>query len=209
MINLKKLYCYFSGQVYIDPQLKRIKGKTLLHITDTPKSIFPALSRLIRELNPNYIVHTGDLVDNIKLGLLPGSIYRYTRDVAPLIDLLEASPAEKIFIAIGNHDNLKVVQDIAKRSTIIKNASLESIESRQFYIGHDATKLEDETPFLGASFALFGHNLETPTYISPEQAFLNGLTHIHLVELDSGIVHFLDYPYGTDDQRLRKVRIRL
>ena len=115
MINLKKLYCYFSGQVYIDPQLKRIKGKTLLHITDTPKSIFPALSRLIRELNPNYIVHTGDLVDNIKLGLLPGSIYRYTRDVAPLIDLLEASPAEKIFIAIGNHDNLKVVQDIAKR----------------------------------------------------------------------------------------------
>ena len=39
----------------------------ILHISDTPSTMFPYLRRAIRRLRPAWVVHTGDLVDDIKL----------------------------------------------------------------------------------------------------------------------------------------------
>jgi hypothetical protein len=53
----------------------------ILHISDTPSTMFPYLRRAIRRLRPAWVVHTGDLVDDIKhlvklnsLGKMEGSI---------------------------------------------------------------------------------------------------------------------------------------
>lgn len=53
---------------YIPAELADTKGPLLLHISDTPQEIYPYIIKFVQMLQPSYIVHTGDLVDNIKLG---------------------------------------------------------------------------------------------------------------------------------------------
>ena len=48
--------------------LNDIKGPILLHISDTPDDIYNYIFRLINILKPQFVIHTGDLADNIKLG---------------------------------------------------------------------------------------------------------------------------------------------
>ncbi|HHI00115.1 MAG TPA: metallophosphoesterase, partial [Thermococcus litoralis] len=38
----------------------------IMHISDTPDNIYPFILNLIEKSRPDYIIHTGDLVDNIK-----------------------------------------------------------------------------------------------------------------------------------------------
>jgi hypothetical protein len=47
--------------------LNDVKGPVLLHISDTPSEIYPFIFKIIDVLKPKYIIHTGDLADNVKL----------------------------------------------------------------------------------------------------------------------------------------------
>lgn len=68
--------------------------------------LFSELSRIIKRIKPEIIVHTGDLVDNIKLQLQPGSIRYYEREVLSILKIsLENASAKKIYISLGNHDS--------------------------------------------------------------------------------------------------------
>jgi predicted phosphodiesterase len=201
---LKQVFCYLTGQVYVDEMLLMHQGKRLLHISDTPRSFYPALARLIEKLKPEYIVHSGDLVDNIKLQMYPNSLMYYKKDVQILLSLLESSSAEKIFIAIGNHDNAPFIHQNAARIHIIDLYEQVTIEGISIAISHYPKPILSDP----AEINLFGHDLTLKTHSIQNQVFLNGISNIHLIELDSKIVHSLNYPSGTDDQRLGKSRIR-
>lgn len=204
MTILKQVLCYLIGQVYVDEILLTHQGKRLLHISDTPRYFYPALARLIEKLKPEYIVHSGDLVDNIKLQLYPNSLVYYQKDVQILLSLLESSSAEKIYIALGNHDHAPFIHQNSGRIQIIDLHEQVTIEGICVGISHYPK------PILSApsEINLFGHDLTLTTHSTQEQLFLNGISNIHLIELDSKIVHALNYPSGTDDQRLGKSRIR-
>jgi predicted MPP superfamily phosphohydrolase len=205
MNNIKELLYYMIGRVPANLHESEISGKRLLHISDTPSAIFSELSRIIKILKPDYIVHTGDLVDNIKLELFPGSLSRYEKEAKKLLSIMEQPCVQKIYVALGNHDDAETLKKISKRIHIIKGSEIVHIEGAEFAIAHDPADIL-KSP---ASFNLFGHNLTQKSGFSEGRLYLNGITSINLVELDTMRYYSYPYPAETDNHRLRRGRIGL
>lgn len=207
----KRLYYLLSGKVYIgkhllhgltDPMVQSSEVR-LLHISDTPQTFYPALATLIKELQPEYIVHTGDLADNIKLQLYPASLYRYENEVRSLIAMLEASSAKEIYIALGNHDNPEFVKSISHRIQYIDSVGQIQIQGVDLAVSHYAKSVL-KAP---STVNLYGHDLSLETQITEGQLFLNGISSINLLSLPSKTCRQFPYPWGTDDNRLGRGKL--
>lgn len=174
-----------------------------MHISDTPKHFYPALNKLIQVLQPEYIIHTGDLVDNLKLQLFPNATIRYERDLFQLVNILHSAHAKKVYIALGNHDNLEIVTRLAGSMHVIETFEVIEIQGIPIGISHYPKWIETST----APLNFFGHNLNIATHQTETQAFYNGISQIALIELATRTPHFLDYPWGIDDARLGKGKL--
>ena len=208
---LKRIYYLLSGKVYIEKQLlaktdslnAAASEVKLLHISDTPQTFFPALATLIRETKPDFIIHTGDLVDNIKLQLYPASLYRYENEVRSLIAMLEASAAKEIYIALGNHDNGDFVKSISHRIHYIDSVAQLQIQGVDFTVSHYSKSVLSAP----SSVNLYGHDLSLQTQTTDGRLFLNGISSINLLSLPSKSCHQFSYPWGTDDNRLGRGKL--
>ena len=198
--SIKRTVDFLIGKVYIDPKIKFDSGLKLLHISDTPSLFFSELARLIKIMKPDYIIHTGDLVDNIKLQLHPGAIKHYEREVLSLIKILENSDAKGIYISLGNHDNGDYIRKITKKITVVDDYALIEIEGIPVAFAHYASQILSKH----ATLYLFGHDLSTLSKQTEDQTILNGILNIYLIELETREIHYFDYPWGTDDARLNK-----
>src|SRR5699024_3162657 len=85
--------------------LDSIKGPILLHIRDTPVQVYNYIFRLIDIVKPDFIIHTGDMADNIKLEMNRNRIDCYSKGATKLIDGLEKNTTSEIYYVLGNHDN--------------------------------------------------------------------------------------------------------
>lgn len=205
IMSLKQILCFFGGYVYMPDEALHINGKKLLHISDTPVTFFNELDRVIKKIKPDYIVHTGDLVDNIKLQMYPLSIYRYENYIKSLLRIMENSQAEAIYLALGNHDSKEMIQKHNGRCRVIDLCEDIFVEGVKFRISHYAREILKEPK----DFNLFGHDLSLKSSHEDGKQFFNGITSINIIELDSLKHHLLYYPYGTDDARLGKIKIGL
>ncbi|MCD8162305.1 MAG: metallophosphoesterase [Synergistaceae bacterium] len=77
----------------------------VLHISDTPYTIYPYLRRALRRLHPAWIVHTGDFVDNIKLEKRPGMLDLYQKRIKNFLSIFEEEDYGAILVT-GNHDHV-------------------------------------------------------------------------------------------------------
>lgn len=202
MKTLYPILNYLTGKIYIPDSAKQLQRPTLLHISDTPNTSFKAILKLIRTLEPDYIVHTGDLVDNIKLQLYPMAVMRYETSLKPLIGSLENSKAKAIWLCMGNHDHEQTVRRYAKRSQVVSCAQQIECHGRSIHICHYAYLVERNPEELN----LFGHNLDAPLW-TDQSIFLNGVKHISLISLETMTVCQMRYPIGTDEHRLGKGRV--
>ncbi|RKD23605.1 Calcineurin-like phosphoesterase [Caminicella sporogenes DSM 14501] len=198
--RFKEFFYYLFGGIYIPKELVNTREKILLHISDTPAMLYRGLDKFIRELRPNYIVHTGDIVDNIKLEIYPNKICEYRKNLKKIIDILESSRAEKIYISLGNHDNKEVVNSLIKRSIIIEKSDIINIEGIEIKVSH----FPDEILKDSRKYNLFGHDLTLKTKIKDEKVYLNGISSINVLLFKSEKIFTLPYPFGTDDSRLCK-----
>lgn len=203
MNRIKATVDYLTGKVYIPEKAFQFKGKRLLHVSDTPASFYPGLKRLLEALKPDYIVHTGDLADNIKLQLYPLAVPRYEKTVKPMLEMLQDTGAEAIYVAIGNHDNLDVVKRYNRRLNLVESQEYVDLGGRQISISH-FPKVIGAYP---GELNFFGHNLHIKTHQSSEVYYFNGISHLYWIELETMDFVALDYPWGTDDQRLGKGRV--
>lgn len=195
----------FWGKVWVPPELRHLPEPIILHISDTPSPFFDALPSLIRQVNPTWIIHTGDMVDDIKLGLNPRYMNTYTSRVRRLIRILEASEAEIIFLCIGNHDDLKEIGELSPRMRIIYEGQRLALGPMTLGVSHYAQAALEA----GGDVCVFGHSLDSRTDLSGIPRLLNGLEAIHIIRPLSGKIHCLPYPAGTDDQRLGRRKIGL
>ncbi|MCF7935931.1 MAG: metallophosphoesterase [Synergistales bacterium] len=175
----------------------------LLHISDTPSTTFRALKRIIRAIQPAWIVHTGDLVDEVKLELHPHCIEDYTPRVRKLLAILEDSRAG-VFLVMGNHDNAATVRHLARRSTILTEPADLLLGGRRLRVAHYSEDILGRE----GEFNLYGHSDDLPSRVYTDRVLLNGLEHIHVIDTDSGHISYLSYPVGTDDQRMLKRSFR-
>ncbi|HWR61743.1 MAG TPA: metallophosphoesterase [Clostridia bacterium] len=204
MSKYMRFFCEIVGKLYIPPDLYRSEEKKLLHISDTPSCFYSELKRLIELLKPDYIVHTGDMVDNIKLQLYPTSSCEHEKWIKRLAAILEPSGAE-ILLALGNHDDYDIVSRHFERSRIITGAETIEIEGLSFRVSHFPEGVREKP----SRYNLFGHNLELETGCIDDKLYFNGISYINIIGLESGECTSLCYPSGTDDARLGRRKIGL
>ncbi len=195
------------GRVRLSDALELGGGPYALHVSDTPSAFYPELRRVIGILDPEYILHTGDLVDNLKLQLYPSLSVRYERELAALLRLLDSSRAREIYIALGNHDDEAAVSRRAGRARIYPEGGRVTLGGIDIAFGHYApSSPAADSP---ARLYLYGHDLSRPSYRGRDGAYLNGVEAMHLIDLGSGRYVALDYPVGTESARLNHYRARV
>lgn len=174
----------------------------VLHISDTPSSIYGYLSRLLKRVNPSVVVHTGDLADDIKLELYPAEREHYRAAIRRLMNILQA-PHRRVVLALGNHDERELLPWLSSDCKVCDGAEGISLLGASFRVSHYAEDLSEHP----AQYNLFGHAATPPSYDDGEHHFLNGLEWMRLIDPRSGEIQLLRYPRGTDDARLmRKVK---
>lgn len=188
-------YPYISKEL-----LDEIKGPILLHISDTPVDIYGYIFRIIEILKPQYIVHTGDMADNIKLEIYKYKMDSYCKGVAKLIDGVEKNKFSKIYYVLGNHDDYETVSNLTDRGIILNDGIL-TIEGYTFSVSHYYKENLNDV-----DFNLYGHSFEPSHYIKGATVGLNGLLNINIIDLSNKRVFQLDYPSGTDTSRGMKLK---
>lgn len=205
MSKFQRIIKQLTGGIYVPDEALSLKGKTLLHISDTPHMIFSSLKKLIEQLKPDYIIHTGDMVDNIKLELFPYKIDEYKRSLLKLNRSLSVYKDAQLIIALGNHDDTKLVKSTFREATVYANVSIIDVEGRSIEIAHYPPNFESKTDL--ADISLFGHDLSVRSHTLGDVLILNGIENINLIELNTLKAITMNYPSGTDDSRLRKRKI--
>ena len=107
-----------AGNLPVPPEMTGI-ASALLHVSDTPSAFYPDLARLVSAVRPRFIIHTGDLADEVKLRAgSPSDRALYGRRVEALLAILEASSAEQVHLLMGNHDDPDLVRGLARRAAV-------------------------------------------------------------------------------------------
>jgi predicted phosphodiesterase len=193
---MAKIKCFILNRPYIPQRLfTEFKGPLLLHISDTPSDIYPYIKKLIEKINPRYIVHTGDMVDDIKLGVYHGHIHNYTKHCKELVYMLEGSSKADIYYVMGNHDNKDVVKGFTQRGHVLENGIID-IEDKKIYLNHYYKER-----VMDIDYYLFGHSFEPYHFKKEGVNVLNGILKINVIDLNTDKVMQLDYPMDTNRQR--------
>ncbi|ASJ03186.1 metallophosphoesterase [Thermococcus profundus] len=162
---------------------------TVMHVSDTPESVYPFVQRLIEKISPDYIIHTGDLADNLKLERRPELLPRYRGAIRKLASILKGSGAE-LYIVPGNEDDVEVIREFFG-DAVVDPGTVVEIEGVRFALGHRPEEV------LGSpvDFRLYGHNFKLI------EKGLNGVLGVNFVLLPSGRTYRIKYPPGTDTCR--------
>lgn len=204
-MDIMSAWYEFWGRVWVPHALRHLKEPVILHLSDTPAPFFDALPGLIRDLKPTWIIHTGDLVDDVKLGLNPGHRSEYTSKVRRLIQILESSGADAVFMCLGNHDDIDAIGEVTHRIRIFSSGHQLTLGLMTLGVAHYA----QDALAVGGDICVFGHNLDQRTDLSGSPRMLNGLESIHVILPLSGQVFMLPYPHGTNEKRLGMGKIGL
>ena len=205
MLNLKKIIDVIAGKTHINNSWLTDDSPLMLHISDTPSQFYSELKRIIDIIKPQYIVHTGDLADDIKIELSPSLLTKYKHESKKLLKILDSSNAEDIYISLGNHDDYSFVNDNKGRIKIYTETGELNINRNKFIFSHYYNYLKD----LDADVYLFGHNIEYNNSITDLGIYLNGIISINIINLDTLEVKCIKYPFGTDSARMKQNRIRI
>lgn len=170
----------------------------IMHISDTPESIYSHIYKMLSYSQPDIIIHTGDLVDNLKLENQPEELIPvYKQKSADFINNLEKLTAARIIYVPGNHDNLEVLEENTSRSEIFAEGSVLELDGIKIGLAHYPEKLPDNV-----DINLFGHNkIENE---SKNTKFLNGILNINYLLLPSKTDYKINYPWIVDQGRQYK-----
>lgn len=201
MLTFETLY-QLMGKIKVSADFNPLSSY-ILHISDTPSSLFRELSSVIKKTNPKVIIHTGDLVDDIKLEFYRSKLFLYEKYLEKLVSILENSSAEKIYYVLGNHDDLETLKKFSSRGIFVEKYSEFNLYGIKVGMCHKAEEFDVKE----AKYVFFGHSLDVTTHFENGIYYYNGIENITFVDISSKNTFHLRYPYGTDDFRLNKHKI--
>lgn len=161
----------------------------VMHVSDTPESSYRFIDGLIDRIKPDYIIHTGDLADNIKLERKPELKPLYEGALRKLARVLKGSGAT-LYVVPGNEDDPELVKEFFD-DAVVAPGSVVEIEGVKFALGHTWRDVVN----LDADFRLYGHNFKLI------DRGLNGVLGVNFVLLPSKQTYRVKYPGGTDFDR--------
>ena len=189
------LYSLFD-RPYISPSLRAVKKPLLIHISDTPDFVYPFIFRLVNQLEPEILIHTGDMLDEVKLEIRPRQIKEYSQKLKKILKRLEDLPVKHIFLVPGNHDNQETMMNYSNRSVVLPEKSRIGLKGLSFFLSHQYCDQK-----VNADFYLFGHDLPKINRINDETVMLNGIPYINIISLSTKKTYTVKYPPGTDSTR--------
>ncbi|MDK2869134.1 MAG: hypothetical protein PWP39_369 [Pyrococcus sp.] len=164
-------------------------NRKIMHISDTPRSVYKFLGELIAETQPDVIIHTGDLVDDIKLERKPLLKEKYAEALKKLAFIFRKSGA-LVYIVPGNEDDVELIKRIIPNSILVKPGSVIKLYGLTFALSHDPEDIKE----IQADFKLYGHN---PKWLK----WLNGIHSVNFIIIPEKKVVRIDYPPGTNFDR--------
>jgi hypothetical protein len=197
------LYRSFFG-VYVPEELRSLKGEVLLHVSDTPSSMYRDLRRLLLLLEPRWFLHTGDLADDIKLGVKPRLLPAYRDHIRKLAKVVSCASRCTTILVTGNHDHEETVREVFPDAVVFPGSGRYVADGLDLNVSHEPGDLQKPYGFLN----FFGHTPSRPEGANDEEnRFLNGLHAAHVIHMPTGRVFSLPYPgYVNDDRLLRRKR---
>lgn len=174
--------------------------EVIFHISDTPQCIYKFLFKAIERVKPDYIIHTGDMVDDVKLGS-GASKANYEAGLKKIISQLEEYHWAHKYIVPGNHDSVGILKNLVNTICIKDEGSIISIDGNPIGLAHYKENLPVE-----AKINLFGH--DKTTIRNKDVVFLNGLLKINIILLPSGEINKVSYPSRVEGGRRYK-RLKL
>lgn len=182
-------------------------GPILLHLSDTPSQIYPELRRVIAAVRPTYIVHTGDLVDNLKLERRPSLARRYDHELKQLRAIADGSGAGRVIFVLGNHDSPESPKLMPGSVELRPEGGHETLEGREIYFSHYPPEAGRLAEMPSGGYWLYGHDASEPSRRESGRTALNGLEAMHVINLSSGRYITVAYPSGTERARTMPARI--
>lgn len=194
----------FLGKIIIPKNILNDDLK-ILHISDTPSFIFSEIINLIKTLNPDYIIHTGDVSDDVKLELFPWKKDVYHSNIKKFSEKIKKTTNAKLIMCVGNHDDKELLEKHFGSENIYIGANSINIANKNISFSHYIEEIE----ILNSDFYLFGHNTHRLSSVTNGKFYLNGVQGINVINLKTLEITSLKYPIGTDDSRQRKIKIGL
>ena len=185
---------------YLSTALTHAERPLIVHISDTPRMSYPFVYRILRLLRPEYLIHTGDVVDDIKLENRPGEIHAYENEVGRFLSRLEATPVGAIYLVPGNHDVRAILESRSSRAVTVPEGARLHIAGLSISVSHHYD------PAVGGALAdgdfyLYGHTPAPDHHRRDKTQCLNGISTVTVIEVPSRTLHMLPYPAGTDSVR--------
>lgn len=187
---------HLSGKIYVPHYLKNSSIK-ILHISDTPSYIYSDVISAVNKIKPHYIIHTGDIADEIKLELFPFKTEQYSKLTNKFIQELSYLAQRKLIIVPGNHDNISLL-NINDKINLVDSGSILNLNGKSFGLAH---KIQD-LPKDKCDFYLYGHDNKILN-----ENYLNGILSINILDLSNDNIFHLQYPIFTDNYRMLKRKI--
>jgi len=183
---------YFFNIPTVPKHLLYRKSPLVMHVSDTPDYIYKYLFRIILQLNPEVLIHTGDIIDNTKMENRSHLEESYANTFSKLVVNLKRHITGKVILVPGNHDNIDIMTKQCQDCTIANEGSVIELFGKSFELSHYAEKLSGK-----ADYCLYGHNSRSIN----KNNFYNGYIHINFFLPVEEIVFTMKYPIGILEMR--------
>ena len=148
----------YEEEIELPDGIGNMKGSRVLHIGDTYSRDYPFIKKLIDEVKPDVIIHTGDIADEVKVGRIPHTRYEYKYKIKFILDTLKDSGA-RVIIVPGNNDVKDDIQEIIPSAEIYSENSVVAIDGVECRIGHQVTNMTFDK-----KWAFYGHGFRDESW---------------------------------------------
>lgn len=159
----------------VPKELAESRSLKVLHIGDTSSYTYPYYAALISKVKPNIIIHTGDMVDEVKAGRMIHTAEEYENGLKKITEILENSGAEQIYIVPGNNDLPELIEKHAPFAEIVKPDTQVTIGGVLCTLAHAHYEIKTESRWY-----LYGHGLSGETW-RPERNDVNGICRFNVI----------------------------
>lgn len=130
-----------------------LQGQKILHLGDTNSRFYPCYIKLIEELKPDIILHTGDMADEVKAGRIPSTRYEYVTKIRVLLDAMNASGA-RLIIVPGNNDLPEEIQKLSPQAELYPVNTVLTLDGVACRVGHQVSLMTFDK-----DWSFYGHGL--------------------------------------------------
>ena len=114
--DTERMMAPWTEEIELPEWLAECRGPKILHIGDTESLLYPYYIKLIEEVKPDIILHTGDMADEVKVGRIPGTECEYLTKIMVLLDAMQRSGARMIIVPGNNDLPREIAHQISKIS---------------------------------------------------------------------------------------------